>query len=903
MLRSVTRNAQRTVGQVHRLEFHTLPKDQYEESNERIVQSVDFLPSVTSAITGMNQGPATLTVLPKQRLQSTLKLTTDYAKHVRSATGVSSSTGSTSRFCKPQSITRQVRNSSSKAHPSQSGAGPRQDELQRIVSDTRRDSSSSQEATPDTGHAMNKPQITKTKKNLRPRRLRVATDRGWRSPEDGLVRRSRRMEWSPDRSALSPELSTEMAQILEMHFALKTAIELENFPNVLQTFPRLLERGELKHYEASNVVRLAYKSKTPYTDSLKDLISSYMLGRIDPYCELSANILLYLRDYVSIRKAMEFFEWIKLQRNEYGNLRVYAFGMSLFLAEHRGLFACKELFEEALEKYGDQMSRYHLMPNAACSNPHKPTATRGTGMVLLNQLAQVYLYHGEWQNAYLCTDTVFRLHPEMAFTTSLNITQTRPLNEAFQYGCMGLRAGASTRTDLFSRTLRQISRAQLSDLGQDTMLDLSRATLAGIHHLAASSRGVGGGSLCFLAHAAINLLPPRTNEMGAEQRAEVDEIAHRLLIQVLNIHRAFQIPPHLYLSKILISAGKRRQNKYLFNFGFDLIRDGDILNDMIWKKILDTDGIGCPVSTAELEMTLADWLTNLQQNPPQYLRMARSFAKALNVGSELETLFNGSGYCAGVADDLLLRTFRQQKSNSLENAEPPVLAEHVQVEASMKRCSDFLAAMSDFELLVRSGKHRDLYNHPPERITLLPASSEPPEAWQRELYAEMCVPSATAMPAASNDSADTQPTGGKATRGAGAEEAERSLEPNALHAATDASGAPVVHRTHTGYPLAELRFRSWADMNNLLLEAAAYEQEVQARVAAGRWSPKSPPLESKEPMPEKDYHPKEMISLQQDLDVYVQQWTNGDAYPKDKEEWKQLVRKLRRVGQPAGLPV
>ena len=155
------------------------------------------------------------------------------------------------------------------------------------------------------------------------------------------------------------------------------------------------------------------KKKEPLRVVIDDIVARYKQGRFQTDGDITATILFHYQNTDQIDKALAFWSWLERVR-ERGHLNYRGYAARIVIAERldEGADECENLYQEAVDKFGDPLVNYHLSKNAILLDKDRPVGKEVAEVIpLLKSMFSVRLRSGDWRNAYLTLDTILRLDP------------------------------------------------------------------------------------------------------------------------------------------------------------------------------------------------------------------------------------------------------------------------------------------------------------------------------------------------------------------------------------------------------------------------------------------------------------------------------------------------------------
>ena len=371
----------------------------------------------------------------------------------------------------------------------------------------------------------------------------------------------------------------------------------------------------------------------------------------------------------------------------------------------------------------------------------------------------------------------------------------------------------------------------------------------------------------------------------------------RLLAEITSVFAAFGLSLDGTSIEDILANATRRRDAYAVNRCLEIVKSlRTIPQDFsFWRLLIRAQKF--ERSPSFIVPWVLEFLAGLRENPARHRDAMQWLARAVSARTWYENRLESPAFDALETEARLIRRFQRASADRRDNE---ANGAHNQalglVKAQIGHCEDFLKHVSRFRDLVEDDSYRDFERHPPERMTLLLGPRfRAPEEWQRELYAEMMAEEAIPV--------ESLPPGIWPSEAPSIPPAKDipALESSAAEGGLDALSSLLRQEFQQtrGPSLAEARFRNWAEINNLLVEADGHERELAEGIAAGKWVSDADRtrwrlLAKGKPMgavPGRD--DDDAYRLKRDMDIYAKKWAFGEFYPSEKSEWKALVRRVR----------
>ena len=607
-------------------------------------------------------------------------------------------------------------------------------------------------------------------------------------------------------------LRQAMHQALYVHNR-QRARSLSTIKRIFELYTALLGQGSLEPVDTLVIARLLHltllerqsaSTATALSGYIGIFTSHYVTKALPPHSEASSQLLsIYGIKSEHVMGAL-LWEWMVHQGDRYVSTKTYARAILNAAGGNQPLRVCEELFEEALERYYDKDVSLILSPGIML--PHDLQGLKAVSIPfhLYAAICHARIREGDWRTAYLNLDTAFRVWPS---TISCHFLKTvlkgRPIHEGYQVFSLFCQAGAYVRGKELHLLLNPLARACVDSVDSGLKLDLIKAMLEAIRSfLNNRDARLDGRHLNCLIRGFLSIIPHQG--LGTRQEdSEMDTAITSFLSYLMGWYSERGSKPCTDIPITVISWSRKLRSTSLLEWALEKFGDMDQIvtlqspwnncspaNSPLYNSVLYAAG-----KLRSTEMVKTAWKclarslggTRIGPQPGDWWTFAEA-AKGTGLvpyyNSQLE-LFTSKGKIGALTARRAKYIYRSKPTNQLEQtmcAEAPDT--RIAIEAFLQ---DARAILEDFGPASSKGA---------KDIPLISGSiwrwpAAVPEEWQRRLYDELSSKSSVEL------KANPIPyKGGKA------------------------------HNCF-GFSYRELRYRSWKTINNLLLQAEAFEHRKE----------------------------------------------------------------------------
>ena len=528
--------------------------------------------------------------------------------------------------------------------------------------------------------------------------------------------------------------------------------------------------------------------------------SHYVTKALPPHSEASSHLLSLYSTVGEYEMGARLWDWMVHQDDRYVSTKTYAGAIGLAAAGNPSLRVCEELYKEALIRYSGRLVSLILSPGfmlpphlhnrkAVSLNPHLSLAD-----------FDARIRKGDWRTAYLNLDTAFRLWSSNIDYRFLNrVLKGRPVHEGYQVYFLFCQAGAYVRGKELYLLLDAMARACEDSVDLGLKRDLTKAMLEAILVFVNSKDATfDERHLDCLIRGFLSILPRQG--LGSRQKNNKLDIIVSSFLSYLKewfLSRGSKLGSRIPIT--VISWGRKLRNKSSFKWALSEIRNRDQNvttqslraeysppNRVLYNSLLYAAGeVRSPETVKTAWKSLARRLRSTRFGPR--LSDWRHFAAAAkrtdlvpycNLQLDLFVSKGKIGALKAKKADYVSRARRNYPSDQGMHGENPYT--RIAIEAFVQGAR---AILGDYDSATSKGTN----NISLIRSFIWRWPATVPEEWQRRLYDELSSKSGLELSAVS-----MLYIGGKA-------------------------------RKSLGISYRDLRYRSWKTINNLLLQAEAFE--------------------------------------------------------------------------------
>ena len=619
----------------------------------------------------------------------------------------------------------------------------------------------------------------------------------------------------------------------------------------------------------------------------ESFVKLYKAKKLPGNPSATLHLISYYKESQQLDRGIELWTWAVHEDDQYVNIGTYGAAIELLTVYGKSLLDCEELYLHALRRFPTDFNEYHLSPSAIVPLRHQPTLLRGTSMLLLQGIMQARLSHGDWRSAYLALDTALRLHPTQIPPRFLQAFEyERPWFEVFNVYCLIGESGNLNSPAMLTKLLGNIATAHSQDQRGPRDFEYLTAMLSALHLTMASNAQLNVTTLDAFLRIVLEVVS--SNPTSNPTFPTDEQIISKLIKPILSIFAHLHILPSFPTFRLICRVAALSKRPHLMQWAgeeFEPLMLHSTTKDM--RTLFSYIG-----EKGDSEMIRMCWVMlkqNLLENdastaiPFPYWKMLAKATKRvddleflhdqleihLNLNSEvmdrLDQEVGGIKPNKGVGNRsesdekvdfdtskaITLSTepeavttsskavtpktevsFAEPDTRSTElesvlikpdadSARPePISTESEAVSLDWQQnFSDFLEKVHRCQQITVSGIHRDLKQYPPPSDTVWAWTDNVEEVWQRKLYDQL------------NQESDVQSTyvlsAEKQLANNGQSDPQIDVAKNQLLDPKDRK-EPML--CPTGFTIEELRYRSWKGINNLLVQAEAFETIVEKSV-------------------------------------------------------------------------
>ncbi|KAL9046144.1 MAG: hypothetical protein Q9214_000947 [Letrouitia sp. 1 TL-2023] len=685
------------------------------------------------------------------------------------------------------------------------------------------------------------------------------------------------------RSGLNPQL-LDPSELLDFRQALHQASQELSQPAIFSELQacvsdllRLARNGLAEAGDSREVARLLHNAYRQFkslengenfqklNDPVKDFVEAYMQRKLPCHADVPVHILGFYKESRQFDQGIEFWNWL-LHKSHGDDLDLRCFGAAIEILAFYGVSPdyCEKLYTYGLEQLGKEYASYHLCPDAILPDRSARSLDhRDTSMGLLQGILTARMLHSRWREAYLALDTAFRLRPSQIPTRFLELfIYNRPLAEAFQVFCMFCRSGNTVSGTCFTAILDGLKDC-LPKENRRTRLDLLRSMTTALEAFVGAAGALDVRHLnkiiAIVAESDLSRYDLELNSSGGQDKSH--GLFVELTAQIIHLFAARGVPPNIVtFNQLIMTAGRQRNDNIL----------QAALRDVKSLKLSPTTVTGRSLLYAggqfrEPSLVQNGWAvivasySDLNKLIPtdSWIRFARSCSNS-GIKSfpfeqlKLMKLEPPSSYIKAIELGFELA----DKNNTMErlSVEESNYNE-VDKTATKVVCADISARLT----ALNKEKFRNFKEKPLDSLSIYEWPRGSDIHCERQLYDELTV-DATSKGAAQNS--------------------------------VNLSNNSRLTRSDTGIPFDELRFLNWQSINNLLMQAEAFDRRTKVKVDEAIQDGQPVTQASDEPARQKHHGNKSRYPPS--LTLYKQDVEDEKNKPMNKREWQDRILALRR---------
>lgn len=554
------------------------------------------------------------------------------------------------------------------------------------------------------------------------------------------------------------------------------------------------------------------QKKTLWSDEalpqyLDDFRQLYVNGELPAHPSATLHLI---HGYTNLRQyhvSLDIGVWAMQQGWNYIDLRTYGAILSILAIVDNNTQRCDSLYRDVLEHFPFDFCSYDISHGAILPDRSKHVEVTGSMSLLENKLMSK-LRHGDWRDALLTLDDMFRVFPFNITSRALMLfIAERPLYESYQVFMMFARSGAFINPRSLMQLIDALKTVQRIGGPLELNVDIARAMFRLLEAYIKSEGELDLRHLNSLLKGVLSLL--YRSPIAASPDSDIFlELEHKIIDRLLNKLYGFfarrRTPKNIVTYTILINMSGRLRRKEMLHSAWQGITNAGLLADSpVLESLLRAAGeLQIPAlvraAWAELVQKASDGSYNLGLHTWRILATAaRNTGLESYVADQVYMFGNRlSGHELGeIQKALKERAVWETSYKSIPDSTPPAIRMR-RVEYIRKFSNETIA------LLDNLGKQK--FDSPFElRKTSIWAWPNPSnEQWQRELYDELTLDSPE------NAASANAPSGILSSR------KDRILS----HRTT---------RSRTGFLLSELRYLQFSSINNILLASDVWETKKQ----------------------------------------------------------------------------
>lgn len=613
-----------------------------------------------------------------------------------------------------------------------------------------------------------------------------------------------------------------------------------------------------------------------------------MQRKLPCHADVPVHILGFYKESRQFDQGIEFWNWL-LHKGHGDDLDLRSFGAAIEMLTFYGVSPdyCEKLYVYGLEQLGKEYASYHLSHDAILPDRSARSLDyRDTSMGLLQGILTSRMLHSRWREAYLALDTAFRIRPSQIPTRFLELfIYNRSLGEAFQVFCMFCRSGNTVSGTCFTAILDSLKDC-FSKENRRTRLDLLRSMTTALEAFVGAAGALDVRHLnkiiAIVAESDLSRHDLKLNIQDGQDKSH--NLFVELTAQMIHIFAARGVPPNIVTFNELIMTAAR-QRKY------NILQAA--LRDLKSLKLSPTTATGrsllYAVSAHSLQANFGllehtastNALQGGQFREPELVQNGWAIIVAsffdLNKPIPTDDWVRFARSCSH--SDIKSFPLEQLESMELESPSAYIKAielgfeiadKHNSTERLSVEKSDYseddktatkavCANISARLTALNKEKFRNFKENPLDSMSIWEWPHGSDTNWERQLYDELTV-DATSKGAFQNS--------------------------------INSSDSSRVARSDTGIPFDELRFLNWQSINNLLVQAEAFDRRTKIKVdeaiQAGQ------PVTQASGGPAGQKHHGNKFRYPPSLEFYKQDLEDEKKRPMNQKEWQDRILALRR---------
>ncbi|GAB7341024.1 hypothetical protein MBLNU457_7354t2 [Dothideomycetes sp. NU457] len=565
---------------------------------------------------------------------------------------------------------------------------------------------------------------------------------------------------------------------------------------------------------AAGTITVNQNAPKEWTELADSMTRDMRRRRLPPSHHACYNILFYYDSTRQFDRGAQFWTWLSYQEDTYNSPNTYAAAIQLLAKQGKLQHETEALFAQALQRFPSSFVEYHFSPNAVLQDRGQASMIQDMPghMQLLNAIIVARLLQGNSRDAYLGLDTALRLGPErLPLSFYACFIEERPVTEAYKVFQLAARSGSfahhnATRT--LMTKLRQAAaeepmrcasliRATVTVITQNVKLGATRPQAHALHEIIIS---------------VLSILESKTwVKLSSQQLRPLTDKLDEIVLSLIEVFGFLDCQPNIaaYNSMIWGLAGRGKRQDLLYRLLQDAEARGLKPTAVTHRAVMRA----C-ANAGDAELHAVAWRSLVQTlegagNQPRHSDW---------------TLLSGTAVAAGNAE------FARQQVKDLS---------HTLTEST-----------SSFILQDLAGREERF--HPWFEKQLSDAQLREIEAATElldQIRADVAIFSAVARDSTSNSAGPSMeqiPLDlGRNQAQVQRDEKDRQRFKNVYNNLTSDTSSPAEGsasvQSASGVPFAELRFRNWQVINELLAEAEvyddAYNEKINTAVSAGTTPP------------------------------------------------------------------
>ncbi len=559
----------------------------------------------------------------------------------------------------------------------------------------------------------------------------------------------------------------------------------------------------------NNATRLTrtFKSCESIPQHMENFRQLYITGKLPPHPRATLHLIGMYENIRQYHLSLDIGAWAIRQDENHIDLSTVGMILPILALIDTTTQRYEELSRYALRNIPHGICPYDLSHGAILPDRSKHVNVGGAKKYL-ECVLNAQLIVGDWRNAYLTLDTIFRNFPLDPPQTALdNIIEERPLFESYQVFFMFTRTGTFVRPKSLVLLLGRLNSAQRigGDLGLN--IDLARAMFRLLENYVTSKGEVDARHLDVLLVGVLSLLyrSPIDASPSSERNHNLEhKLIERLLHKLFDFFAMQGVPEKLSTyCKVIDMGGRLRREEMLHSAWQGLINAGFLANASVYETMIVASGeLQLPdvlrAAWAELCQKFSGGTYQLRLRSWRVLANAARKTGQQNYVADQVDLFGNN--LSGDEYRAIQRALTQTApSEGLDISIPDSATPSI----GLQRVESIRAFSDDMTALLSSlSKGVPKYHFASCKPFIWAWPMESNEQWERELYDEMSLESPENAASSQNIS-------------------------EAIWSKQERMNTWKSTKSPTGRPISELRFLQFSRISKILIQAEVWEGQKQ----------------------------------------------------------------------------